>query len=86
MHSSDRNRSWRTACLLVPGLAALFLIGCVTATSQPHMEAALSHLHSARAELESAAPNKGGHRARAIEIVNQAIAEVQAGIDYAASR
>jgi hypothetical protein len=50
------------------------------------MEAALSHLHSARAELESAAPNKGGHRARAIEIVNQAIAEVQAGIDYAASR
>lgn len=81
-----RNRSWRTACLLGPGLAVLFLIGCVTGAGQPHMVAALGHLHSAQSELESAAANKGGHRERAIVLVNQAIAEVQAGIDYAAAR
>jgi hypothetical protein len=50
------------------------------------MEAALGHLHSARTELQSAMANKGGHREKAIVLVNQAIAEVQAGIDYAAAR
>ena len=86
MHSTDRNRSWRTAFLLALGLSVLFLIGCVTGAGQPHMEAALGHLHSARTELQSAMANKGGHREKAIVLVNQAIAEVQAGIDYAAAR
>lgn len=46
---------------------------------QPHMEAALRHLRDARASLERAVPNKAGHRERAIELVNRAIAEVEAG-------
>jgi len=50
---------------------------------QPHMQAALAHLREARASLQRATPNKGGHRERAIELVNQAIAQVEAGERYA---
>ncbi len=48
---------------------------------QPHMDAALGDLRAARHELEVATHNKGGHRERAIAIVDNAIAEVKAGID-----
>jgi hypothetical protein len=50
------------------------------------MEAALDHLQSARTELESALADKGGHRARAMSLVDQAMAEVQAGMEWAAAR
>jgi hypothetical protein len=50
------------------------------------MAAALDQLRSARSELQAAEANKGGHRERAIGIVDSAIAEVQAGMDYANSR
>ena len=78
--------SWRTAFCFLGMLAAFFVIGCVTGREQPHMEAALTQLQSAKTELQNAMADKGGHRARAIGIVDRAIAEVQAGIDYAASR
>ena len=44
------------------------------------MQAALGELRAARASLQKAVPDKPGHRNRAIQLVNQAIAEVQAGI------
>ena len=47
---------------------------------QPNMRAALAHLREAKAALQRADHNKGGHRGRAIEIINRAIAEVEAGI------
>jgi uncharacterized membrane protein len=47
---------------------------------QPHMQAALGDLQGAKAELQVAEHNKGGHRANALGLVNQAIAEVNAGI------
>jgi Tfp pilus assembly protein PilX len=47
---------------------------------QPNMRAALGHLREAKAALQRAEHDKGGHRARAIEIVNHAIAETEAGI------
>jgi pentose-5-phosphate-3-epimerase len=47
---------------------------------QPNMKAALEHLRSARAALERAEHNKAGHRERAIELVDKAIAQVQAGM------
>jgi len=50
---------------------------------QPYMDSALAHLREARASLQRATPNKGGHRERAIDLVNQAIAQVEAGIRYA---
>jgi hypothetical protein len=49
---------------------------------QPHMEAALDKLRSARSNLEAATEDKGGHRVKALEHVNKAIDEVQRGIDY----
>lgn len=49
---------------------------------QPHMEAALDKLRSARSNLEAATDDKGGHRVKAIEHVNKAIDEVQKGIEY----
>jgi len=51
--------------------------------AQPHMTASLSLLQSARAELAAATPNKGGHRERALGLIDQAISEVRAGIAFA---
>jgi hypothetical protein len=51
---------------------------------QEHMHAALDALRTARSELESADANKGGHREAAIRLVDQAIDETRAGIDFAA--
>lgn len=50
---------------------------------QPHMEAALRHLKEAQEELQAANENKGGHRGKAIRLVEQAITEVDAGIHHA---
>jgi hypothetical protein len=53
------------------------------APDQPHMKAALDSLESARNNLDKANPDKGGHRAKAIDLVKDAIAEVKAGIEAA---
>ena len=55
------------------------VIGCATA-AQPHMEAALSALQTAKSELQVAEHDKGGHRVKALALVNDAIAETQLGI------
>jgi hypothetical protein len=52
--------------------------------AQPHMDETIAILESARVELGKATPNKGGHRERAIGLIDQAIAEVRAGIAFAA--
>lgn len=49
---------------------------------QPHMQAALDKLQSARSNLEAATDDKGGHRVKALDHVNKAIDEVKAGIEY----
>ena len=51
--------------------------------AQPHMGASITLLQSARAELAAATPNKGGHRERALGLIDQAIGEVRAGIAFA---
>ena len=51
------------------------------AMEQPHMVAALDHLRAAKAELERAERDKGGHRVEAIKDINQAIEQVQRGIE-----
>jgi len=50
---------------------------------QPHMQAALDALESARNNLDKANADKGGHRANAIQLVKDAIAEVRLGIQAA---
>ncbi|HEV2721243.1 MAG TPA: hypothetical protein VG323_14570 [Thermoanaerobaculia bacterium] len=72
-------------------LATLFLVvvllgGFVAGrahAAQPHMRAALDHLRNARTELNAAMADKGGHRAAALRIVNDAIGQVERGIEYA---
>ena len=49
-------------------------------TQQPHMKAALEALRSAKHHLEEAEADKAGHRVKAIEHVDAAITETQAGI------
>ena len=51
-----------------------------TSPDQPHMQSALDRLKDARNNLDRANPDKGGHRAKAIEYVNKAIDEVNLGI------
>jgi hypothetical protein len=46
------------------------------------MDAALKDLRAARQELERAAPNKGGHREKAIELIDRAINQVKEGIEF----
>jgi hypothetical protein len=50
---------------------------------QPNMEAAMQNLREAQRNLENAASDKGGHRERALDYINRAIAETQAGMQYA---
>ena len=73
----------KTKHLVGWALAAGFIVGCAggyAAAAQPHMSAALADLQSAKAELQVAEHNKGGHRVKALEYVNSAIAETQLGI------
>ncbi len=77
-----RKISQRSVVAVLLALAAFsfsFVVGC--ASTQPHMQSALDHLNAARIELEAAISTKGGHRERAIELVDQAIHEVEMGME-----
>lgn len=67
--------------LLLAGMG-LFAQNREMARHEPHMSAAIGHLQQAKEELQRAAPNKGGHRERAMELVDQAIQQVQQGEQY----
>jgi hypothetical protein len=57
--------------------------GLAADNGQPKMHAALNALTRAGAELQAASPNKGGHRERGLQMIQGAISEVKAGIDFA---
>ncbi len=66
-------------------LATTFLAGVLTThalAGQPKMEAALASLRQAREALREANADKGGHRQKALELIDAAIGQVQAGIEY----
>jgi hypothetical protein len=70
--------------LLVGLFTALSLMSSVSAfANQPHMEAALAALEQAKASLQKATADKGGHRVKAMKAVDDAIAQVKAGIEFA---
>jgi hypothetical protein len=50
------------------------------------MEQAVAELRTALHSLREATPDKGGHKAKAVTLIEQAIGEVQAGIDFAARK
>jgi len=69
-------------------LSAVIAAGSLLSTSlaradQPNMQNALGKLQSAKASLQAASHDKGGHRVNAIRLIDQAIVEVQLGIDAA---
>ena len=73
----------KTKHLVGLALAAAFIAGCAggyAAAAQPHMSAALADLQNAKVELQVAEHNKGGHRVKALDYVNSAIAETQLGM------
>jgi hypothetical protein len=79
---NDMTTSYARTLLLGAAIAASLGIGYAVG-AQPHMSETLSFLQSARGELAAATPNKGGHRERAIQLVDQAINQTEAGIAYA---
>jgi hypothetical protein len=71
---------------LVCGIAMVVAFAGVGRAAQNNMREALAHLREARQSLDRAEANKGGHKERAIELVDKAIEQVQAGIDFAVDK
>ncbi|MDT4968005.1 MAG: hypothetical protein QOJ64_2742 [Acidobacteriota bacterium] len=66
------------AAIITVSLTAL----SVSALDQPNMTAARNDLNKAENSLRKATTDKGGHRKRAIELISQAIAEINRGIEF----
>jgi len=60
----------------------VFTAAGIAAGDQPFMRAARADLMTAKSELQKAIPDKGGHRVKAIQLTNQAIAQVNAGMAF----
>jgi hypothetical protein len=73
---------WKLTSLLLAGLLATSVTTSAIADRQPKMKDALRHLVNARSSLKNAAHDKGGHRVKALELVDGAIVEVEAGIKF----
>jgi hypothetical protein len=82
MEMLNRMLSRRTAArnILAAGTSGLMAASLSEAAAQPHMEAALKALNNASTQLQAAVDDKAGHRAKAIQLVSQAINQVQQGI------
>jgi hypothetical protein len=83
--SISRRDSLRNLVAIGVGGAAVALGASVLAATpaeaaQPLMASALHDLQAARDELDRALRDKGGHRVKAIRFVDDAIAEVRAGM------
>ena len=65
---------------LIVGLFVGSAVGSWAAIHQPHMISALEALKSAKMELEAGEHNKGGHRVKALELVQRAIEQTKKGI------
>ena len=77
----------RRSILQVVAAAAVAVALAMPATAaraeQGNMDRALSSLQDALQSLRAATPNKGGHKETAIQLIEQAIAEVNRGIRFA---
>jgi hypothetical protein len=74
------------AATAAASLGAIGVLGATVKSAdayQGNMERALGLLNDAFQSLRESTPNKGGHRERAMNLVQQAIAQTQAGIQFA---
>jgi hypothetical protein len=70
-----------STALFVATLTASYLSQWAYA-DQPHMQAALASLRTAREQLQKASDDKGGHRKKALALVQEAIQQVEKGIQF----
>jgi uncharacterized membrane protein len=83
-NSPTRRDAFASAAALALGVAAVAAAPTAALSAdQQNMRNALASLEDARRSLQAAAQNKGGHRAKALELVSKAIGEVREGIRYA---
>lgn len=77
---------WKVSTLVLAGSLVVVtgsnLVRDASAEPQPHMKSALEHLEQAKAALERATADKGGHRVKAIEATKLAIEETKAGVEF----
>ena len=73
----------KLACIVLTIISTLYVTALsVSALDQPNMTAARNDLNKAENSLRKATTDKGGHRNRALDLISQAITEVNRGIDY----
>ena len=74
---------WKVTSILFASLfAATTVVNLAAAEPQPVMRDALVELREAATRLEQAERDKGGHRAKALELTRAAIREVEEGIHF----
>jgi outer membrane lipoprotein-sorting protein len=74
---------WKLSTLVLGSALALsFASGPADSAPQPQMKKALANLQTAKDHLQKATADKGGHRVKALSLVNQAIDEVKAGVAF----
>jgi len=83
MDAANMNR--RNLAILAAGAAVVGVAGASTSAQayQGNMERALSSLYEALGSLREASSNKGGHRVRAMQLIQEAIEQTQLGIEFA---
>jgi len=85
---SEKMMNRRQALFATAGAAAAAATATVASTGtahaefQPAMQAALQSLQTARTQLQWATADKGGHRLFAIGFIDQAINQVNLGIQW----
>jgi hypothetical protein len=74
--------SFALIALLATALGRDAFVSSASAEAQPKMQEALGELKSAARSLEAASRDKGGHRAKALELTRAAIVQVESGIKF----
>jgi hypothetical protein len=83
MEFATNRKKWLQLTLIVLIIAvAGWAVMPMAYGEQSHMQKALGHLKSARNQLAQATHDKGGHRVRAMALIEQAMNEVEAGIVF----
>ena len=82
MSAMSRRSAGKLIAAAAVAAPALGMSARTAVAFEPNMQSALQALESAHDWLQRATPNKGGHRERALRLVEQAINQVRAGIAY----
>jgi len=74
--------SFALIALLATAVGRGAIVNQASAERQPKMQEALDELRAAATSLEAADHDKGGHRAKALELTRAAIGQVEAGVKF----